>query len=92
MSCLRHSIILIFIGSNNIENLQVLIRTKYSTDGKHLHTNSHYYVFTVKQRYGLKQPAWKDELYKYITGIIQNNQHRIIRCQTIFPHSLFYMS
>jgi REP element-mobilizing transposase RayT len=23
-------------------------------------------------------PEWKDELYKYITGIVQNNKHKLI--------------
>jgi len=39
----------------------------------HLH-----FVFAVKFRLGLIQPEWKDELYKYITGIVQNNQHKLI--------------
>ena len=35
-------------------------------------------VFAVKNRISLVQPDWKDELYKYITGIIQNNGHKLI--------------
>jgi REP element-mobilizing transposase RayT len=35
-------------------------------------------VFAVKNRISLVQPDWKDELYKYITGIIQNNSHKLI--------------
>ena len=35
-------------------------------------------VFAVKNRISLIQPEWKDELYKYITGIIQNNGHKLI--------------
>jgi REP element-mobilizing transposase RayT len=37
-----------------------------------------HFVFAVKHRCGLIQPIWKDELYKYITGIIQNNHHKMI--------------
>ncbi len=37
-----------------------------------------HFVFAVKHRYGLIQPTWKNELYKYITGIIQNNHHKMI--------------
>jgi len=36
------------------------------------------FVFAVKNRYSLIKPRWKDELYKYITGIIQNNKHKLI--------------
>ena len=39
----------------------------------HLH-----FVFAVKHRTGLIQSAWKDELYKYITGIVQTHQHKLI--------------
>jgi putative transposase len=37
-----------------------------------------HFVFAVKHRYGIINAAWKDELYKYITGIIQNNDHKLI--------------
>ena len=36
------------------------------------------YVFAVQNRVSLIQAAWKDELYKYITGIVQNNKHKLI--------------
>jgi len=35
-------------------------------------------IFAVQNRASLIQPEWKDELYKYITGIIQNNGHKLI--------------
>ena len=35
-------------------------------------------VFAVQNRVSLIQPTWKDELYKYITGIVQNNKHKLI--------------
>lgn len=35
-------------------------------------------VFAVKHRQALIKPKWKDELEKYITGIIQNNVHKLI--------------
>lgn len=34
-------------------------------------------VFTVKQRQKLINPAWKDELYKYICGIANAHHHKI---------------
>jgi putative transposase len=39
----------------------------------HLHL-----IFAVKYRTGIIQNTWKDELYKYITGIIQQNKHKLI--------------
>jgi len=35
-------------------------------------------VFAVQNRISLIQPEWKDELYKYITGIVQNDGHKLI--------------
>jgi REP element-mobilizing transposase RayT len=35
-------------------------------------------VFAVQNRISLICPEWKDELYKYITGIVQNNNHKLI--------------
>nr|WP_317164014.1 hypothetical protein [Cryomorpha ignava] len=34
-------------------------------------------VFAVRNRQSLIQRDWQDELYKYITGIIQNHSHKI---------------
>ena len=35
-------------------------------------------IFAVQNRISLIQPIWKDELYKYITGIVQNNNHKML--------------
>ena len=35
-------------------------------------------VFAVQNRISLIQPTWKDELYKYLTGIVQKNGHKLI--------------
>ena len=37
-----------------------------------------HFVFAVQNRISLIQPEWKDELYKYITGIVQKNGHKLI--------------
>ncbi|MEI6092018.1 MAG: IS200/IS605 family transposase [bacterium] len=34
-------------------------------------------VFTVQNRECIIRNQWKDELYKYITGIIRNNNHKL---------------
>ena len=36
------------------------------------------FVFAVQDRFSLIRAEWKDELYKYITGIIQNNNHKLL--------------
>lgn len=36
------------------------------------------FVFAVKYRTGLIKKTWKNELYRYITGIVQNNNHKMI--------------
>ena len=35
-------------------------------------------VFAVQNRISLINSEWKEELFKYITGIIQNNKHKLI--------------
>lgn len=37
-----------------------------------------HFVFVVKYRQGLIQDFWKSNLYKYITGIVQNFGHKLI--------------
>ena len=37
-----------------------------------------HFVFSIKYREAVIHKNWKDELYKYITGIIQNNDHKLI--------------
>ena len=36
-------------------------------------------VFAVQNRLSLIQKQWQDELYKYITGIITNNGHKLLQ-------------
>jgi REP element-mobilizing transposase RayT len=43
-------------------------------------------VFAVQNRESLIQPNWKDELYKYITGIVQNNKHKLIAIDGVSNH------
>ncbi len=44
------------------------------------------FVFAVQDRTSLVQPKWKDELYKYITGIVQNNKHKLIAINGYLNH------
>jgi REP element-mobilizing transposase RayT len=36
------------------------------------------FVFAPKFRASVIQEAWETELYKYITGIVQNNKHKML--------------
>ena len=38
-----------------------------------------HYVFAVQNRLGLIQNRWRDELYKYMTGIITNKGHKLLQ-------------
>jgi putative transposase len=43
-------------------------------------------VFCVQDRYCLINKAWEDELFKYITGIIQNHGHKLIAINGMADH------
>ena len=44
------------------------------------------FVFAPKFRASLIQPIWEDELYKYITGIVQNNKHKMLAINGTSDH------
>jgi putative transposase len=43
-------------------------------------------VFAVKYRSSLIRKEWKEQLHKYITGIIQNNDHKLIAINSMPDH------
>ncbi|MBU1298070.1 MAG: IS200/IS605 family transposase, partial [Bacteroidetes bacterium] len=43
-------------------------------------------VFTVQNRMCLIHKSWKDELYKYITGIVKANKHKLIAINGMPDH------
>ena len=43
-------------------------------------------IFAVNNRESLIQKEWKDELYMYITGIIKQNNHKLIAINGISNH------
>lgn len=43
-------------------------------------------VFAVKNREALIKSEWKDELEKYITGIIQNTRHKLLAISAMPDH------
>ncbi|HYC84768.1 MAG TPA: IS200/IS605 family transposase [Chryseosolibacter sp.] len=43
-------------------------------------------VFAVQNRQCVIQHRWKDELYKYITGIVQKNKHKMLAINGMPDH------
>ena len=43
-------------------------------------------VFAVQDRMCIIQKSWKDELYKYITGIVQKHNHKMIAINGMPDH------
>ena len=43
-------------------------------------------VFAVKNRQSLIKNSWKDDLYRYITGIIQNQNHKVLQINGMPDH------
>lgn len=44
------------------------------------------YVFAVKYRTGRIHKNWKDELYKYLTGVVQNQGHKLLAINGMADH------
>ncbi|MCC6582699.1 MAG: IS200/IS605 family transposase [Chitinophagales bacterium] len=44
------------------------------------------FVFAVKFRDAIIHSSWKDELYRYMTGIVQNNKHKLIAINGMSDH------
>ena len=44
------------------------------------------FVFAVKYRESLIKKEWKEELYKYITGIVQNNKSKMLAINGMPDH------
>jgi REP element-mobilizing transposase RayT len=70
------------MGSGKIQIVFSYLSRRDKTQGKFMaNTFTQIYlqfVFAVENRISLIMPEWKDELYKYITGIVQNNKHKLI--------------
>ena len=43
-------------------------------------------VMAVKFRHALIESSWKERLYKYITGIVQNHNHKMIAINSMPDH------
>jgi REP element-mobilizing transposase RayT len=49
------------------------------------------FVFAVKFRKALIRNEWKEELHKYITGIVQNKKHKMLAINTMPDHLHMFM-
>ena len=45
-----------------------------------------HFIFAVQNRQCLIEKSWKDELYKYISGIIQNYGHKLLQINGMPDH------
>jgi putative transposase len=43
-------------------------------------------IFAVKYREALINPAWKNELYRFMTGIVQSNGHKLLSINGVADH------
>ena len=48
-------------------------------------------IFAVQNRNALIQPAWEKELYKYITGIVQNKGQKMLSINGTSNHIHFFI-
>ena len=49
-------------------------------------TQIHQFVFAVQFRAAFIHKDWKERLHQYITGIIQNNQHKMLQINSMPDH------
>jgi REP element-mobilizing transposase RayT len=49
-------------------------------------------VFSVKHRASLISSVWREELHKYITGIIQNKRHKVLAINSMPDHIHIFVS
>ena len=48
-------------------------------------------VFAVKYRKAVIQPTWEERLHQYITGILQNNGHKLLAINSMPDHLHFFV-
>lgn len=48
-------------------------------------------VFAVKYRAAMIQPEWEERLHKYITGIVQNNDHKLLAINSVADHTHMFV-
>ena len=74
------------------KNIRILTESRSGTKYKpyampNTYTQIHIQtIFAVKKRTGLIQKEWKDEFYKYIKGIIQHHDHKLLTINGMPDH------
>ncbi len=48
-------------------------------------------VFAVQNRNALSKPEWENNLYKYITGIVQNKDQKMLAINGVSNHIHFFI-
>lgn len=43
-------------------------------------------IFAVKSRIGIIRPQWKNDLYKYVTGIVRHYEHKLLAINGMPDH------
>jgi len=62
-------------------------RRDYTTFMANTYTQIHiHFVFAVKFRQAIISKNWKEGLYKYIAGIIKNNNHKLLAINGVSDH------
>jgi REP element-mobilizing transposase RayT len=49
------------------------------------------FVFAVKYRAALINSEWKERLHQYITGIFQENKHKMLQVNSMPDHIIFLL-
>jgi REP element-mobilizing transposase RayT len=49
------------------------------------------FVFAVKYRAALIQKSWKDELHRFMTGIFQGNDHKMLQINSMPDHTHIFI-
>lgn len=50
-----------------------------------------HFVFAVKYRMAVIQTEWEDDLHRYITGIVQNNGHKLLAINSATDHTHLFI-
>ncbi len=48
-------------------------------------------VFAVKYRRAIIQPSWEERLHQYITGVLQNQGHKLLAINSASDHLHFFV-
>lgn len=77
----------VFNTSVFFPNLTNILAIMKSNDMANTYTQLHHqFVFATKFREHSIHPAWKEQLHKFITAVVQNRDHKMIQVNTMPDH------